>query len=195
MARCTCGRFVADAAAPADLHEPARAPSAAADVLVPLAGAAVTAASVGLLAALAWWLLGAPAWSVIVAGCVAFPVAWWGWSARVSETWWRHTTTPEPAPEPRTVRLELSDLSPSGGVRQMRILDLPIDDARLAAFARAATEGRSLAVHRWAPGTFTRGEYSVLTDELVRAGLMIESRGNTPRRLSAAGRCVLRRLG
>lgn len=202
QARDRFGRWLPDAApaaVPTEVVEPVRAPDVAADVVVPALQAVLVAAAAAIGATLAVWLADVPMWGIPVAGGVALAAAIPTMLGHARETLWRTTTPvlPEPERPVQTVRLELSELSPGGGVKRMQILDLPVGprvhgDDRLRTFARAALEGSSLSVHRWTPGAFTRHEYEVLSDELQRAGLLVVTRNG--RRLTTAGRHVLRRL-
>jgi len=185
---------------PTEVVEPTRAPSVAADVLVPVlqslaigaasAIAAVIGAVVGLVP-VADVLLGAG-----LAGGIGFCASLWPNLMWARSSLWRTISpiVPEPDRPVAVSRIEVTELTPAGNVQRMQILDLPVDDARLRMFAKAALEGQSLAVNKWCGGTFTRGEYETLCDELQRAGLVTTARGNQGRRLTAAGRAILRRL-
>jgi len=185
---------------PTEVCEPVRPPDPVADVGVPVLQSVAVAGAAAIAALLAGLVGLLPTedvltWAAGAAGGV-FVLALWPMLTWARATVWRVTTPvlPEPERPPTTVRLELAELTPSGGVQRMRLLDLPVDDERLRQFARAALDGHSLAVNRWAGRTFSRSEFDTLADELTRAGLVTAPRGNQPRRLTAAGRAVLRRI-
>jgi hypothetical protein len=195
-----CGKFTgAPTDAPVEELMPARAATAASDVVVPLLQAVGCGVAAAMLAGVAAWWLTWPAWTVWVTGCAVASVAWFRLLSSTRESLWavRHTGQAAPvAAAPQTVRVELSDHDVEGRLRSMRLLDLPIDDVRLRQFARAATGGAGLGVHSWTGGgrPFTRTEYELLTDALQGAGWLAPARGNRPRRLTAAGRSLLRQM-
>lgn len=184
---------------PSEITEPVRPPSVAADVLVPVCQSLAYALAVLVGGLVACGVFEWPAWYALAAAGITFALAVPGRMHGVGDTLWR-TASPvvpdPPAPQPAQVRIELTEQTPGGGVQRMRILDLPIDDQRLAVFARAALEGQSLALAKWtgAGRPFRRGEYVELCDRLEQAGWLIPARGNVGARLTAAGRSMLRKL-
>ena len=184
---------------PTEVVEPTRPPSVVSDVAVPVLQSLLVAAAAGVVAILLMWAGivpdADPVADVGLAAGAGFALSIGPMLQWARQTLWRVTTPVLPEPErPAQTTIEVTELTPAGGVQRMRILDLPIDDDRLRQFARAALEGRSLAVHRWAGSTFSRAEYEQLADELQRAGLVTAPRGNQGRQLTAAGRAILRRL-
>lgn len=100
-------------------------------------------------------------------------------------------------PASDSVHIEIARRDENGRVQQWQFLDVDVDADRLRQFARAvATEERSLAVAAWTgrSGLFSRGEYDSLMQSLMRAGLVSNGVGNTPRGLTCAGKAVLKRL-
>lgn len=197
------GRFTASPAPrdwPLEVQEPAREPSLAADVAVPALQAVVSALAGGCLTAVACWLFGLPSWTIWATVAAVFAISWAVRLQFSEASTWRTASPvpPEPAPrQPATVRLEVSELDPSGGVRRMSIADVPADDDRLREFARRVLDGESLSVHRWTAGPgrmFSRAEFDQLADSLTRAGFVVQGRGNKPRMLTERGRRVFRRL-
>jgi hypothetical protein len=185
---------------PSEISEPTRKPDVISDVAVPvLQSVAIGAASA--IAAVIGAVVGlVPVGDVVLgaglAAGIGFCASLWPNLMWARSSLWRTVSpiVPEPDRPVATTRIEVAELTDGGGVQRMRILDVPVDDARLQMFAKAALEGQSLAVHRWAGTMFSRSEYEQLADELTRAGLLTAPRGSRPRQLTAAGRAILRRL-
>ena len=182
---------------PMEVAEPIRAPSLAADVLVPVAQAMAYALASLVAGLVLCSLLELPIWYALCAGGLVFALAVPGRMHGIGDTLWRtqQPVLPE-APTHETVRLELTEETPSGGVKRMRIADVPIDDGRLRQFVQAALQGESLSVHRWvgAGRPFTRSQYVQLADAMEQAGFITAPRGNQGRRLTERGRRVLPKL-
>jgi len=200
MYRDTLGRFSSAPPRdwPVEVAEPIRAPSVAADVLVPVAQAMAYALASIVAGLVLCSLLELPLWYALCAGGLVFALAVPGRMHGIGDTIWRtqQPVLPEAPPPAQTVRLELTEETPSGGVKRMRIADVPVDDERLRQFVQAALQGESLSVHRWvgAGRPFTRSQYVQLADALEQAGFITAARGNQGRRLTERGRRVLPKL-
>jgi len=200
MYRDTLGRFSSAPPRdwPVEVAEPIRAPSVAADVLVPVAQALAYALATIVGSLVLCSLLELPLWYALCAAGLVFALAIPGRMHGIGDTIWRtqQPVLPEPPEPPQTVRLELTEETPTGGVRRMQIADVPVDDERLRQFVQAALQGESLSVHRWvgAGRPFTRSQYVQLADALEQAGFITQARGNQGRRLTERGRRVLPKL-
>lgn len=129
------------------MQEPARGPSVAAGVIVPMLQSLVSALAGGCLAAVASWLLEWPGWVIWAAVASVFAVSWTLRLGFSEQSVWcvQNPVIPEAPWQPATVRLEASESDPSGGVRRMRIVDAPIDQAKLRLFAQRVLDGESLS--------------------------------------------------
>jgi len=199
MYRDTLGRFSSAPPRdwPVEVAEPIREPSVKADVIVPVAQAMAYALASLVAGLVLCSLLALPLWYALCAGGLVFALAIPGRMHGIGDTLWRtqQPVLPE-APTHETVRLELTEETPSGGVKRMRIADVPIDDGRLRQFVQAALQGEFLSVHRWvgAGRPFTRSQYVQLADAMEQAGFITAPRGNQGRRLTERGRRVLPKL-
>jgi len=181
-----------------------RAPSVEADVLVPLQQSVVTgmfglACGAALGAVVFWeWL------AALVGGFCGFIVAGGGmWALLLAEhrrlLWLveRQMAGVEgDGGGVEELRVVIAHEDEVGRVVRMQYLNVAgVSGEELREFARAVVGGAPLTVAYWT-GTgalFSRAEYEVLMAELVRAGLVRDG-GHQGRALTAAGRCVLRRV-
>lgn len=122
-----------------------------------------------------WNFLGlpkVPAWAV---GVVAFSlVGLWSWRILLDD--WRHKiygledTHQEPAQmdyHPEPIRIELA----SDNGRSMSYIDLPVDVDRLQLLGSGLVEGESFTEARWVGDAFSRREFVLLRDTMIRRGM------------------------
>lgn len=98
----------------------------------------------------------------------------------------------------RTVRVELVDRDPNGGVRQMQFLDLPYPD-RLPVLAAGLSNGVPFTIDEWAgkDKLFSQGEFDILRDEMRARGLAVNRNPAAPNlgmTLTVAGKAVMRKI-
>lgn len=95
-------------------------------------------------------------------------------------------------PEPQTVRVEISE----DQGRHVEFIDLPARPEQLKSLATGLQQGRTFALTAWS-NQFTRPEFEMLRDEMVRRGLARwknDKHHQLGADLTPAGRAVFKRL-
>ena len=177
-----------------------------------LARMLVASTALGLAVALVLLAIRGTAWRpvdtrlVIVAA--AAPLAWLALVQSVSTTGLlmrsmppgtprlRGSAEPEPMGDAGPTQVWITNELPGGGQTLQLLTVDGVSLAQMTAFAQAVTNGATLAVAHWtgAGCIFTRQQYTALTAELARVDWVTPAAGNQPRRLTAAGRAMLRKI-
>ena len=157
-------------------------------VVIPLLQSAVTASGAALLTLAICVQLDAvkPFAYALLAGAVIFVVAWLG----LMDRWYRVLEGGAPHPA-RKFRVELA------AGKSLQFFDLPASHEQLTALARAVMGGATLNELSFSGygRPFTRAEFRVLRDELVRRGLAEWRSFGAPSQgvqLTASGRGIMR---
>ncbi len=192
----------------AHYETPSRTPTLSGDVGVPAAQALISGALAGVLAGVGIAGSGVElsGWAAVAVGVVVASGTW-AWLLRdhrrllrTSETFTRRDDAPvQPTPaQASTLRLEVKQERADGSMRWL-LDELPVDRARVLAWARSVIGGRSLAQGGWtgSGGPFSRSEYDALLAAMLKAGVV---RWANPRahaqgvELTPMGRATLRKL-
>lgn len=184
--------------------EPVRAPTLAADVLVPAARAAIYAFVAFLLLTVAWAVLWGDWAGLVLVAALALGVFGWTWHMETvagRELLWKRevmeTPAPPPVPLPREleatrIEVAMTDDRAGHGGHSIQFLDLPVPEPVFALFVRGALRG---IMSEATCQPLTRGQFRAVRDDLRGRGMLRWKDSHAPRQgleLTAVGRTVLR---